>query len=175
MREVAEPFSINIPDSQLIDLENRLRNSRIPTQIDNSDWNYGTEANYISELVDYWLDEYDWRVQEDMLNNVLPQYTMDIDGRKIHYAHVMSDNPKNLTIVLTHGWPGSFLEFYKVARRLTHPEEFGEDKDQAFNIICPSMTGYGWSEPLLDSGCDCLLYTSPSPRDQRGSGMPACA
>jgi microsomal epoxide hydrolase len=154
MHELAKPFSINIPDFQLMDLKNRLRNSRIPTQIDNSDWNYGTDANYISELVDYWLEEYDWRIQEDMLNNVLPQYTVEIDGRQIHYAHVMSDSPENLTIVLTHGWPGSFLEFYKVVRRLTHPEEFGEDKDKAFNIICPSMTGYGWSEPLLESGCD---------------------
>jgi microsomal epoxide hydrolase len=148
------PFAINISDANLRDLEIRLRGSRLPAQVGNSDWNYGAEAGYINEVIGYWLNEYDWRAQEKMLNTTLPQFTLDIDGRKIHYAHVMSESPDNLTLVLTHGWPGSFMEFYKIARQLTHPEEFGGDKDDAFNIICPSMTGYGWSEPLLETGCD---------------------
>ncbi len=154
MTGLAKRFTINISDSELEDLERRLRFARFPSQVNNSDWNYGPDVKYIEELVAYWLTDYDWRAQEKMLNETLPQYTLEIEGERIHYAHVKSDDPDNLTLVMTHGWPGSFMEFYKVASLLSHPQDFGGEEEDAFNIICPSMTGYAWSDALPGGGCD---------------------
>ena len=154
MTGLAKRFTINISDSELEDLERRLRFARFPTQVSNSDWGYGPDVKYIEELVEYWLTDYDWRAQEKMLNDTLPQYTLDIEGQRIHYAHVKSGNPDSLTLVMTHGWPGSFMEFYKVTGLLSHPQNFGGVEEDAFNIICPSMTGYAWSDALPNGGCD---------------------
>jgi epoxide hydrolase len=148
------PFQIDIPQTQLDDLRSRLSATRMPKQVANSDWGYGPDATYMSELLNYWLATYDWREQEAALNKTFPQFTAQVDGKKIHYVHAKALDPDTLTLVMTHGWPGSFMEFYKVIDKLTHPQNHGGAESDAFNVICPSMTGYGWSEPLDDKGCD---------------------
>jgi epoxide hydrolase len=113
----------------------------------------------MKQLVEYWLDAYDWRAQETALNR-LPQFLADVDGRLIHYVHARSPHPDALTLVMTHGWPGSFMEFHKVIAPLTLPTEHGGEARDAFHVICPSMTGYGWSDPWLDPGCDVRLVAA---------------
>jgi epoxide hydrolase len=148
-----EPFRINISDPTLNDLRERLARARFPNDIRGSGWSYGTNLSYMKELVEYWLDAYDWREQEAMLNQ-MPQFLGDVDGRLVHFVHARSDDPDALPVVVTHGWPGSIMEFYKVVGPLTDPLGYGGDERDAFHVICPSMTGYGWSDPWLEPGCD---------------------
>jgi len=139
-----EEFQIAVPDGVLEDLRARLARARFPRQIPGADWAYGTDADYMRELVAHWLDVYEWREQEAMLN-ALPQYRAEIDGHWLHYLHVRSAHPDALPLVLTHGWPGSVMEFHKVIDPLVAPERHGGDPRDAFHVICPSMTGYAWT------------------------------
>jgi microsomal epoxide hydrolase len=123
------------------------------------------------ELAEYWLDAYDWRAQEAMLNERLPQYLGDVDGRLIHFVHARSSNPDALPLVMTHGWPGSIMEFHKVVGPLTEPQAHGGDAADAFHVICPSMTGYGWSDPWLEPGCDVRLVADRQVRLLAGLGI----
>jgi microsomal epoxide hydrolase len=148
-----EPFAIAVPDTTLVDLNDRLARARFPDRLEQSGWSYGTNLNYMRELVDYWINQYDWRKHEKRLNR-FPQYLADIDGDRLHFIHVRSDHPDALPLVLTHGWPDSVFEFHKVIDPLVKPEQHGGDAGDAFHVICPSMTGYAWSEPLTGRGCD---------------------
>ena len=147
------PFSISIPDTILVDLSDRLARARFPQRLVQSDWSYGTNVSYMREFVDYWIHHYDWRAHEKQLNG-FPQYTTSVDGRRLHFVHARSEDPHALPLVLTHGWPGSVYEFYKIIGPLTAPERHGGNAGDAFHVICPSMTGYAWSEPLTETGCD---------------------
>ena len=149
-----QPFHIDIPQSQLDDLMGRLSATRLPRQVANTDWGYGPDAGYMRELLDYWLTTYDWRQQEAYLNQTFPQFIAEVDGKQIHYVHAKASDQLSLTLVMTHGWPGSFMEFHKVIDKLVHPENYGGAVSDAFNVLCPSMTGYGWSEPWHKKGCD---------------------
>ena len=149
-----KPFHIDIPQLDLDDLMRRLSATRIPKQVANTDWSYGPDSTYMQELLSYWLTGYSWRKQEAYLNKTFPQFIAEIDRKKIHYVHAKALNPNALTLVMTHGWPGSFLEFHKVIDKLTRPEKHGGRESDAFNVLCPSMTGYGWSEAWDEKGCD---------------------
>ena len=164
-----EPFRINVSDRTLDDLRGRLAGARFPNQVRDAGWDYGTNLAYMKELVEYWLDVYDWRSQEVVLNQ-MPQFLGDVDGRLIHFIHARAENPDALPLVITHGWPGSIMEFYKVVEPLTHPEKHGGHVNEAFHVICPSMTGYGGSDPWLELGGDRKLVAERQVKLMQGLG-----
>ncbi|MEQ8662311.1 MAG: epoxide hydrolase [Gammaproteobacteria bacterium] len=166
-----EAFRINIAERTLEDLRARLARTRFPSAVRDAGWAYGPDAAYMRELAEYWLDAYDWRAQEALLNERLPQYLGDVDGRLIHFVHAKSSNPDALPLVMTHGWPGSIMEFYKVVGPLTEPQAHGGDAADAFEVICPSMTGYGWSDPWLAAGCDVRMVAARQIRLLAGLGI----
>lgn len=141
-----KPFSIAVPDSDLDDLRTRLKITRYPRTSADAGWRYGTERPFMERLVAHWLETYDWRATERSLNR-FPQYVANIDGYDIHFIHVRGSGANPLPLVLTHGWPGSFVEFDSIIEPLAHPEQFGGDVDDAFDVIVPSIPGYGWSSP----------------------------
>jgi pimeloyl-ACP methyl ester carboxylesterase len=148
-----EQFSIRIDDSVLEDLHERLVRTRLPDQIEGTGWEYGMPADYLGELVGYWRDTYDWRAQEAALNR-FDHFRATIDGQSIHFIHARSAHDDALPLVITHGWPGSVVEFLEVIPRLTDPERFGGEATDAFHVVAPSLPGYGFSEPPRTPGWD---------------------
>ena len=146
-----EKFEIRVSDEELSDLRERLLRTRWPDQIPGSGWDYGTDLAYLQELCEYWREKFDWRPQEALLNQ-LPHFRTEIDGQPLHFVHARSKLPGALPLVITHGWPGSVFEFYKILGPLTDPEAYGGSADDAFHVVCPSMPGYGWSGPTLEPG-----------------------
>lgn len=144
MSDDVTPFRIEIPEADLEDLRQRLRLTRWPDRETVPDWSQGTPLSYAQALCDYWLDAYDWRACEASLNE-FPQFTTEIDGLPIHFLHVRSPQPDAQPLVITHGWPGSVVEFRKVIRPLTDPARYGGDPADAFHVVCPSLPGFGFS------------------------------
>jgi epoxide hydrolase len=140
MAEVV-PLRIDVPEAQLADLRQRLGQTRWPEREPVADWSQGVPLTYLRELCGYWADGYDWRATEARLN-ALPQFRTVIDGLAIHFIHVRSLRPDALPLILTHGWPGSVVEFMKVIGPLSAPD----DADDAFHVVCPSLPGYGFSQ-----------------------------
>ena len=138
------PFRIDIPEADLEDLRQRLRQTRWPESETVDDWSQGAPLGYIRDLCEYWLHYYDWRACEASLNR-FPQFTTDLDGLPIHFLHVRSPQADALPLVMTHGWPGSVVEFRKVIGPLTDPVAHGGDAADAFHLVCPSLPGYGFS------------------------------
>ncbi len=147
------PFRIAIPDAALSDLRERLARTRFPDEMPGSGWEYGTELGYLRELVAYWRDAYDWRAAEARLN-ALPQFRAEVGGLGIHFIHVRGRGPAPLPLVITHGWPGSVLEFERILGPLTDPAAHGGDPGDAFDVVCPSMPGYGFSDHPRTPGTD---------------------
>tara|TARA_R110001592_G_scaffold121696_3_gene327650 strand:- start:907 stop:2085 length:1179 start_codon:yes stop_codon:yes gene_type:complete len=145
------PFEIHIPDADIADLKARLANARLPAQIPGTGWEYGTNATYLKELVDYWLNDFDWRAQEAELNE-FAQFKTNIDGLPIHFIHVRAENPDAMPLLITHGWPGSFVEFRKIIGPLTHPEQYGGNAEDAFHVVIPSLPGFGFSGEPQERG-----------------------
>lgn len=139
------PLLIEIPDTALDDLYERLARTRWPERETVGDWSQGMPLSYVQELCRYWSDEYDWRVREAYLNS-FPQFRTKIDGLRLHFVHVRSAYRDALPLVLTHGWPGSIVEFLKVIGPLVDPVAHGGDPADAFHVVCPSLPGYGWSD-----------------------------
>ncbi len=144
MPEEIRPFSIAISDERLNDLGRRLEMTRWPEQETVCDWSQGVPLAEAKKLVTYWRDHYDWRRCEAILN-AYPQYKTEIDGVDIHFLHVLSPNPDALPLILTHGWPGSVVEFLKVIGPLSDPAAHGGDPADAFHLVIPSLPGYGFS------------------------------
>jgi pimeloyl-ACP methyl ester carboxylesterase len=142
--EVA-PFRIDIPENALTDLRGRLAGTRWPEAETVSDWSQGVPLSYLRELCRYWAEGYDWRATERRLN-LLPQFRTEIDGLGIHFLHVRSPHPDALPVVITHGWPGSIVEFLKVIGPLTDPVAHGGEAADAFHLVIPSLPGYGFSD-----------------------------
>ena len=138
------PFRIQVPDSDLADLRQRLRRTRWPEPATVPDWSQGVPLSYLRELCGYWADGYDWRATEARLN-ALPQFRSEIGGLPIHFIHARSPQPGALPLILSHGWPGSVVEFGKVIGPLTDPARHGGDPADAFHVVCPSLPGYGFS------------------------------
>ncbi len=147
------PFRIDIDQADLDDLNVRLDRTRFPAPLPGDDWDTGVPVSYLRELVAYWRRSYDWRAQEAALN-AHPQFTTEIDGQQIHFLHVRSPEPDALALVLTHGWPGSFVEFLDVIGPLTDPAAHGGDPADAFHLIIPSLPGFGFSGPVSTAGWD---------------------
>jgi pimeloyl-ACP methyl ester carboxylesterase len=153
MSDTIEPFPIRVDEAILADLHHRLHRTRWPDQIDGTGWEYGTPVDYLRQLVDYWRDTYDWRAQEAHLNQ-FAHFQTEIDGQPIHFMHARADRADALPLLMTHGWPGSVVEFLDVIPRLTHPEAFGGDPADAFHVVAPSLPGYAFSGPTRARGWD---------------------
>jgi microsomal epoxide hydrolase len=152
------PFTIDVPDAVLDDLKDRLARTRWPDQIPGTEWAYGTDSTALRELCDYWANEYDWRAAEAALNR-WPQFTTTVDpdgGGDIHshFIHARSPHEDALPLVITHGWPGSIVEFEKVLGPLTDPTNHGGDAADAFHVVAPSLPGYAFSGPTTRTGVD---------------------
>ena len=146
------PFRIDIPDAALSDVTERLRRTRWPQEIgDNSDWQAGTSVAYMRELVDYWLNMYDWRTQEAAMN-AFPQFRTVIDGVPIHFIHVKGKGPNPTPLIINHGWPWTFWDMRKIIGPLSDPAAYGGDPADAFDVIAPSLPGFAFSSPLEVEG-----------------------
>jgi pimeloyl-ACP methyl ester carboxylesterase len=145
------PFRIDTPESAITDLHARLRAARWPEAATVDDWSQGVPVGYLRGLVEYWLDQYDWPAREARLNS-FAQYRTEIDGLGIHFIHVPSPHPDALPLVITHGWPGSVVEFLEVIGPLTDPTAHGGDAADAFHVVAPSLPGYGWSDKPATAG-----------------------
>jgi epoxide hydrolase len=139
-----EPFTIAVADHVLDDLRSRLRNTRWPEAELVGDWSQGIPLAWIQDICRYWAEEYDWRRREALLNR-FAQFTTEIDGLGIHFLHVRSPHPQAMPLIITHGWPGSIVEFSKVIEPLTDPTAFGGEAADAFHVVCPSLPGFGFS------------------------------
>jgi microsomal epoxide hydrolase len=146
-----QPFTIQIDDALLHDLQQRLQRTRWPDEISNSGWDYGTNLDYLKQLVTYWHDTYDWRAQERLLNG-FPQFQATINGFRLHFIHVKGKGPHPIPLLISHGWPGSFFEMYKIIGPLSDPASYGGSEDDAFDVIVPSLPGYGFSERPRERG-----------------------
>jgi epoxide hydrolase len=146
-------FTIRVADADLADLKARLARARLPDEIPGSEWTYGTSRTYLESLIRYWRDTFDWRAQERALNR-FEQFTTTIDGLKIHFIHRRSKEPNALPLLITHGWPGSFVEFTKVIEPLTDPVRYGGRAEDAFDVVAPSLPGFGFSEKPRERGFD---------------------
>jgi pimeloyl-ACP methyl ester carboxylesterase len=146
-----KPFSIAASEHTLQDLQLRLANGRWVQDFANTNWAYGTNGDYLHELVDYWRKGYDWRRHEREINAV-PQFQTVIDGIPIHFQHVRGKGPNSIPLILNHGWPWTFWDFHKLIGPLTDPAAHGLNASDSFDVIVPSLPGYGFSTPLTTPG-----------------------
>ncbi|CAN5277328.1 alpha/beta fold hydrolase [soil metagenome] len=145
------PFRIAVPDDELVDLRHRLARTRWPERECVDDWSQGMPLAYTQDLAGYWQDRYDWRSREAALNR-FDQYVTEIDGLELHFIHQRSPHDDALPLVITHGWPGSIVEFHKVIEPLTNPTAYGGRAEDAFHVVCPSLPGYGFSGKPTSTG-----------------------
>jgi pimeloyl-ACP methyl ester carboxylesterase len=145
------PFEIHAADEELEDLRRRLRATRWPEKEAVDDWSQGVPLAYVQEVCEYWAEKYDWRATERRLNQ-FPQFKTEIDGLDFHFIHVRSPHADAKPIVITHGWPGSIVEFHKVIGPLSDPTKYGGNASDAFHVVCPSLPGYGWSGKPAKNG-----------------------
>jgi len=146
-----EAFEIRISDEDLDDLRTRLERTRFPEAETPDDWSQGLPLSYAREIRDYWLNDYDWRSREAYFNR-FPQFKTTIDGLPIHFIHYPSPHPEAVPLMITHGWPGSIVEFHKVIEPLVNPTEHGGDAADAFHVVCPTLPGYGFSGKPTETG-----------------------
>ena len=145
------PYRIDIPQTDLDDLADRLARTRWTAPLPGQPWDRGVPQPYLRELAEYWRTGYDWRAAEAELN-AYPQFTTVIDGTNVHFLHIRSAEPGAFPLVLTHGWPGSVVEFLRVIGPLTDPVRHGSAAGDAFDLVIPSVPGFGFSGPLADTG-----------------------
>jgi pimeloyl-ACP methyl ester carboxylesterase len=148
---VPDPFTVDIPDRDLDELRSRLLNTRWAPDAGNTDWGYGVERGWLREMVRYWASDFDWRAQEKQIND-LPNYRVEINGTPIHFVHVKGTGPNPKPIILSHGWPWTFWDWRKVIGPLTDPAGHGGDPADSFDVVVPSLPGFGFSTPLTDTG-----------------------
>jgi len=146
-----KPFKIDIPQADLDDLRDRLARTRWPDELPGVGWSRGVPLGYLKELADYWRTSYDWRKHEAQLNQ-FPQFTTEIDGANIHFLHMRSHEPNAFPLILTHGWPGSIVEFLDVIGPLSDPRSHGGNPADAFDLVITSLPGFGLSGPTRESG-----------------------
>lgn len=143
-------FEVNIVENVLHDLKSRIRNTRWPDEINGSQWAFGARLGFMKELADYWLNDFDWRKTESKINSY-PNFIAEIDGCEVHFIHIKSKEVNAIPIIITHGWPGSFLEMLKLIPLLA------ENETCPFDVVIPSMLGFGFSGKLNQQGCNVSL------------------
>ena len=151
MADDIRPFTIAVPDDDVDDLRRRLAATRWPDQIPGSGWDYGCDLAWLQDLAGHWADGYDWRTAEAELN-AFDHITTEIDGQNLHAIHQRSPHDDALPLLLSHGWPGSVVEFLDLIGPLTDPAAHGGDATDAFHVIVPSLPGYGWSGSTTERG-----------------------
>lgn len=151
MSDAIRPFKLEVPQAELDDLQRRLAATRWPEKEAVGDWTQGSPLAKVQALVEHWRTRYDWRRAEARLNG-LGQFKTEIDGLDIHFLHVRSKHPNALPLLITHGWPGSVMEFIKVIGPLTDPEAHGGRAEDAFHVIAPSLPGFGFSGKPAEKG-----------------------
>lgn len=139
-----KPFKIKISDEELEDLNKRLIATRWPEKETVKDWSQGVPLSYIKEICDYWINEYDWRSREEYYNT-FTQFITDVDGIDIHFIHIKSPYKEAKPLMISHGWPGSIVEFHKIINPLIDPVSHGGKAEDAFHLVCPTLPGYGFS------------------------------
>jgi pimeloyl-ACP methyl ester carboxylesterase len=144
LRPGPRQFRVNVPQATLDRIMKRVRETRLPDRLDAPDWRYGANWAYMKELTEYWTTQFDWRKAEANINRY-PQYMARIGGYDIHFYHVRGQGPNPLPVVFTHGWPGSAFEFLETIGPLTDPARFGGSSADAFDVVIPSLPGYGFS------------------------------
>jgi hypothetical protein len=142
--EAIRPFQVHVPKEELDDLKHRIMETRWPDKETVADQSQGVALDKLQALVHYWGTDYDWRKAEAKLN-ALPQFTTSIDGVNIYFIHVRSKEPNAMPLIITHGWPGSIFELIKIIGPLTNPTAFGGKPEDAFDVVIPSLPGYGFS------------------------------
>jgi pimeloyl-ACP methyl ester carboxylesterase len=147
------PFTIAVEDSVLDDLRQRLADTRWPDEIPNSGWDYGSNIGYLKELVEYWRTQFDWRAQEAKLN-AFSHFKSEVDGLDIHFIHEKGKGPNPMPLVITHGWPSCFFEMTKIIPLLTDPASHGGDAADSFDVVAPSLPGFGFSDHAQDRGME---------------------
>ncbi|MFD2614431.1 epoxide hydrolase family protein [Paenibacillus gansuensis] len=150
-KEIIRPFQVHVPEKELIELRRRIKATRWPDKETVSDQSQGVQLATAQELARYWATDYDWRKIEARLNS-LPQFITEIDGLDIHFIHVRSKHKGALPLIITHGWPGSIIEMLKIIEPLTNPTAYGGKASDAFDVVIPSMPGYGFSEKPTTTG-----------------------
>jgi pimeloyl-ACP methyl ester carboxylesterase len=145
------PFEIAVDDATLDDLRQRLAGTRWPDEIPGSGWEYGSNLAYLKELVEYWRTTFDWRAQEKKLN-LFHHFKTQVDGLEVHFIHERGKGPNPMPLVITHGWPSSFFEMSKIIPLLADPESHGGDSADSFDVVAPSLPGFGFSEPSRRPG-----------------------
>ncbi len=154
----ATPFTIQVSDATLSDLAARLQHVRWPDAAEGAGWAHGVDLAYLKELVAYWQNSYDWRKYEAQIN-ALPNFKVAIDGVTVHFVHVRGKGPNPKPLLLTHGWPDSFYRFHKIIPMLTDPAQFGGNAEDAFDVIVPSIPGFGFSDrKAMSSGAVADLW-----------------
>ena len=138
------PFRLNIPDAAINRIRTRVAEFPWHEMPDDGGWQYGTNLNYMKELCAYWVDEYDWRTHEERINR-FAHYMTEIDGMDVHFIHEPGDGDSPMPLIISHGWPGSVVEFLNIIEPLAHPERFGDDASDAFHVVAPSLPGFGFS------------------------------
>jgi epoxide hydrolase len=145
------PYRVGVPESELVDLRDRLARTRWPEAAPAPDWAHGVPLHVMRDLCGYWAEGYDWRAAEARLNAV-PQHLIDVDGVEIHVLHARSSHPDAMPLILTHGWPGSVLELIDLITPLTDPVSHGGTVEDAFDVVVPSLPGYGFSGKPVEPG-----------------------
>jgi pimeloyl-ACP methyl ester carboxylesterase len=146
-----ERFAVDVSQATLDDLDARLARTRWPGELDGAGWEDGTSPAFLQELVGWWQTGFDWRAQEAAINR-FPQFRATVDGIGLHFVHVRGKGPAPLPLVLTHGWPSTFYELLPLVPLLTDPAGHGGDPADAFDVVIPSLPGYGFSDPLQGRG-----------------------
>ncbi len=149
----SEPIQITVPDAELEDLRSRLARTRWADDIGNADWRYGVERGWLEDMIRYWREEYDWRAAERTINQ-LGNFKVLIDGVPLHYVHVRGKGENPMPLLLLHGWPWTFMDFHALVGPLSDPEAHGGDPADSFDLIIPSLPGFGFSMPLTQTGLD---------------------
>jgi Epoxide hydrolase N terminus len=151
--DAIRPFNVNVPDEELADLRRRLAETRLPEKETVTDYSQGVPLKTVQQVLRHWQTEYDWRKVEARINAV-PNFIAEIDGLDIHFIHVRSKHENALPLIVTHGWPGSVVEQLKIIGPLTDPTAHGGSASDAFDIVLPSMPGYGFSGKPTETGWD---------------------
>lgn len=152
-RSEPSSFEVNIPEDDLAELRFRLERTRWADDFSNHTWRYGVERSWLADMVRYWVDVYDWRAQEALIN-AYPAYLVHIAGMPVHFLHIRGKGPNPLPLVVTHGWPWTFWDMKHIIGPLSDPSAWGGNADDAFDVVVPSLPGFGFSSPLLRDGVD---------------------
>ncbi len=147
MATTAVPFAIDVPQEQIDDLSDRLARTRWADDFLNESWDYGVERGWLQEMIAYWRDDYDWREHEAAMN-AYPNFRVDIDDVPVHFLHIPGKGPDPTPIIITHGWPWTYWDMRRMIGPLTDPAAHGGDSRDSFDVVIPSIPGFGWSIPL---------------------------